>query len=230
MKPPATLAVLLEGFFTQRLMNQKQASPHTLRSYRDTFRLLLRFAQQCLNKSPSCLAFEEIDAPLVTSFLEDLETSRGITARSRNLRLTAIRSFFRYAAYEEPSRSSQIQRVLAMPSKRYTRSLIHFLDRSEIQALLAAPDQKTWYGRRDYTLLLVAVQTGLRLSELTGLQRKDVHLGVWRSRALHRERAKREMHSTDQDNRCCAENLVGGADDTQYRNSVPHSLRRSPQP
>ena len=178
MKPPATLAVLLEGFFTQRLMNQKQASPHTLRSYRDTFRLLLRFAQQCLNKSPSCLAFEEIDAPLVTSFLEDLETSRGITARSRNLRLTAIRSFFRYAAYEEPSRASQIQRVLAMPSKRYTRSLIHFLDRSEIQALLAAPDQKTWYGRRDYTLLLVAVQTGLRLSELTGLQHKDVHLGV----------------------------------------------------
>jgi site-specific recombinase XerC len=93
MKPPSTLAVLLEGFFTQRLMNQKRASPHTLRSYRDTFRLLLRFAQQCLNKSPSCLAFEEIDAPLVTSFLDDLETSRGITARSRNLRLTAIRSF-----------------------------------------------------------------------------------------------------------------------------------------
>lgn len=178
MNSTATLAVLLEGFFTQRLMNQRQASAHTLRSYRDTFRLLLRFAQQYLNKPPSALAFDEIDAPLITSFLEDLEKSRGITARSRNLRLTAIRSFFRYAAYEEPSRSSQIQRVLAMPSKRYTRSLIHFLDRSEIQALLAAPNQKTWYGRRDYALLLVAVQTGLRLSELTGLQRKDVQLGV----------------------------------------------------
>lgn len=178
MKPTVTLAPLLESFFTQRLMNQRQASPHTLRSYRDTFRLLLRFAQQRLNKPPSRLAFTEIDAPLIASFLEDLEKSRGITARSRNLRLTAIRSFFRYTAYEEPSCSSQIQRVLAMPSKRYTRPLIHFLDRSEVEALLAAPDQRTWYGRRDHTFLLVAVQTGLRLSELIGLQRKDVQLGT----------------------------------------------------
>jgi site-specific recombinase XerD len=178
MKSPATLAALLENFFTQRLMRQRQASPHTISSYRDTFRLLLTFAQGRLHKPPSRLDLTEIDAPLIAAFLDDLENSRGITARSRNLRLTAIRSFFHYAAYEEPSRASQIQRVLAIPSKRHTRALVHFLNRSEVDALLAAPDQKTWFGRRDHALLLVAVQTGLRLSELTGLQRPDVSLGT----------------------------------------------------
>ena len=178
MKSQASLAALLENFFTQRLMNQRQASPHTVGSYRDTFRLLLQFAQQRLYKSPALLAFEQIDAPMIAAFLDDLEKSRGITARSRNLRLTAIRSFFHYAAYEEPSRAAQIQRVLAIPGKRHTRSLVHFLSRPEIDALLAAPDQRTWFGRRDHALLLVAVQTGLRLSELTGLQRADVALGA----------------------------------------------------
>ena len=178
MKSPASLAALLENFFTQRLMNQRQASPHTISSYRDTFRLLLQFAQQRLHKSPALLAFEQIDAPMIAAFLDDLEKSRGITARSRNLRLTAIRSFFHYAAYEEPSHAAQIQRVLAIPGKRHTRSLVHFLNRPEIDALLAAPDQRTWFGRRDHALLLVAVQTGLRLSELTGLQRADVVLGA----------------------------------------------------
>jgi len=178
MKSKATLAALLENFFTQRLMNQRQASPHTISSYRDTFRLLLQFAQQRLHRPPARLAFEEIDAPMITAFLDDLEKNRGITARSRNLRLTAIRSFFHYAAYEEPSRAAQIQRVLAIPGKRHTRSLVHFLSRPEIDALLEAPDQGTWFGRRDHGLLLVAVQTGLRLSELTGLQRGDVVLGT----------------------------------------------------
>jgi site-specific recombinase XerD len=159
-------------------MNQRQASPHTISSYRDTFRLLLHFAQQRLHKSPARLAFEEIDAPLIAAFLDDLEKSRRITARSRNLRLTAIRSFFQYAAYEEPSRAAQIQRVLAIPGKRHTRALVHFLNRPEIDALLAAPDQETWFGRRDHALLLVAVQTGLRLSELTGLHRREVALGT----------------------------------------------------
>jgi site-specific recombinase XerD len=140
--------------------------------------LLLHFAQQRLHKSPARLAFEEIDAPLIAAFLDDLEKSRRITARSRNLRLTAIRSFFQYAAYEEPSRAAQIQRVLAIPGKRHTRALVHFLNRPEIDALLAAPDQETWFGRRDHALLLVAVQTGLRLSELTGLHRREVALGT----------------------------------------------------
>jgi site-specific recombinase XerD len=178
MKSNATLAALLENFFTQRLMSQRQASPHTISSYRDTFRLLLLFAQQRMHKPPSRLAFEEIDAPLIAAFLDNLEKSRGITARSRNLRLTAIRSFFHYAAYEEPSHAAQIQRVLAIPSKRHTRTLVHFLNRPEVDALLAAPDQQTWFGRRDHALLLVAVQTGLRLSELTSLQCHDVTLGT----------------------------------------------------
>jgi site-specific recombinase XerD len=178
MKYPATLAVLLENFFTQRLMNQRQASPHTISSYRDTFRLLLQFAQKRLHKPPARLAFQEIDAPMIAAFLDDLEKNRGITTRSRNLRLTAIRSFFHYAAYEEPSRAAQIQRVLAIPGKRHTRTLVHFLNRPEIDALLAAPEQKNWFGRRDHALLLVAVQTGLRLSELTGLRRGDVALGI----------------------------------------------------
>jgi site-specific recombinase XerD len=177
MKTSKTLAFLLESFFTQRLMKQRQASPHTISSYRDTFRLLLRFTRRWLNKPPSHLDFEEIDAPLVAAFLEDLEKSRNITPRSRNLRLTAIRSFFRYVSYEEPSCADQIQRVLAMASKRYTRPLVHFLDRSEVDALLRVPDQTTWLGRRDHALLPVAVQTGLRLSELTGLRRGDVTLG-----------------------------------------------------
>jgi site-specific recombinase XerD len=171
-----TVAPLLERFFTQRLMQQRQVSSHTISSYRDTFRLFLKFAQERLHKPPSQLKFEEIDVPLIVAFLDDLEKQRGLSARSRNLRLTAIHSFFRYAAFEAPAYSAQIQRVLAIPSKRFTRTLVRFLSRPEVDALLAAPDQRTWFGRRDHTFLLVAVQTGLRLSEMTGLKRADVTL------------------------------------------------------
>jgi len=176
MKPTPSFAVLLESFFTQRLMKQRLASPHTIRSYRDTFHLLLQFTQQRLRKQPSQLELTEIDAPLIGAFLDEMENSRSITARSRNVRLAAIRSFFRYAALEAPAQSAQIQRVLAIPSKRHTRRLVTFLTEAEVAALLAAPDQRTWSGRRDHALLLVAVQTGLRLSEMTGLQRQDVVL------------------------------------------------------
>ena len=164
----SNLAALLENFFVERMINQRQASPYTISSYRDTFRLLLQFAQRRLHKPPSRLALEDLDAPMITAFLNDLESNRKISARSRNLRLTAIRSFFHYAAYEEPAHASQIQRVLAIPGKRYSRTFVQFLNRPEVDALLAAPDQRTWLGRRDHALLLVAVQTGLRLSELTG--------------------------------------------------------------
>jgi len=174
MKSSSSFAVLLEGFFTERLMHQRQASPHTIASYRDTFRLLLQYTEKRLRKPPSRLTFEEIDAPLLAGFLNDLEKTRGITPRSRNLRLTAIRSFFHYAAYETPAHSAQIQRVLAIPGKRHDRVQIHFLTRAEVDALLNAPDRETWSGRRDHALLMVAVQTGLRLSELTGLKRQDV--------------------------------------------------------
>ena len=178
MTSTPSLAALLESFFTQRLMKQRSVSSHTISSYRDTFRLLLQFAQQRLGKPPSRLALEEIDAPLIVAFLDEMEKSRGISPRSRNLRLTAIRSFFHYAALEAPAQSAQIQRVLAIPGKRHIRTLVHFLTRPEVEALLAAPDQHRWSGRRDHALLLVAVQTGLRLSELTGIERQDVTLGA----------------------------------------------------
>ena len=178
MTPPASLAPLLERFFTQRLMQQRQASPHTISSYRDTFRQFLTFVQQRLHTPPSRLKFEEIEAPLIVAFLDGLEKQRGLSVRSRNLRLTAIHSFFRYAAFEAPAHSAQIQRVLAIPSKRFTRTLVQFLTRAEVDALLAAPDQHTWSGRRDHAFLLVAVQTGLRVSEMTGLTRADLVLGA----------------------------------------------------
>jgi len=127
---------------------------------------------------PVRLTFEVIDAPLIVAFLDHLEKHRGLSIRSRNLRLTAIHSFFRYAAFEALDHAAQIQRVLAIPSKRFTRTLVHFLTRPEVEALLAAPDQRTWFGRRDHAFLLVAAQTGLRLSEMTGMTRKDVTLGT----------------------------------------------------
>jgi site-specific recombinase XerD len=177
MIPPASLAALLERFFTGRLLQQRQASPHTVSSYRDTFRQFLKFVQQRLHKPPSRLNFEEIDAPLIVAFLDGLE-KHGLSVRSRNLRLTAFHSFFRYAAFEAPAHSAQIQRVLAIPSKRFTRTLVPFLTRAEVDALLAAPDQRSWFGRRDHAFLLVAAQTGLRVSEMTGITRADVIFGA----------------------------------------------------
>ncbi len=173
-----TFPTLLQRFFTQRLMQQKRVSAHTIKSYRDTFRLLLRFAQERLRTSPDRLAFEKIDAPFISAFLAEIEKTRGVGARTRNLRLTAIRSFFRFAAYEMPTHSAQIQRVLAMPAKRFDRRLIDFMTRSEVDALLNAPDRSTWKGRRDHALLLTTLQTGLRLSEVTGLKRQDVTFGT----------------------------------------------------
>lgn len=178
MTTPASLAPLLERFFTDRLMQQRQASPHTVSSYRDTFRQLLKFTQQRLHKTPSNLTFEQIDASLIVGFLDHLEKNHGLSIRSRNLRLTAIHSFFRYAALEAPDHSAQIQRVLAIPSKRFTRTLVRFLSRPEVDALLAAPNRGAWSGRRDHAFILTAAQTGLRLSEMTGLRRQDILLGT----------------------------------------------------
>jgi site-specific recombinase XerD len=177
MKTHATFPGLLEAFFTERLMRQRQASPHTIASYRDTFRLLLEFTQQRLKKSPSTLALEDLSAPLIGTFLDHLEKDRGNNARTRNARLAAIHSFFCYAALHEPAHCALIQRVLAIPSKRYDRKQIEFLTRPEVDALLATPDKTTWTGRRDQALLLLAVQTGLRVSELTALCCHDIVLG-----------------------------------------------------
>jgi len=178
MKTDTDFPALLQAFFTDRLLHQRQASPHTIASYRDTFRLLLAFAQKSLKKAPSALHLKDLDPPFLGAFLDHLEKERGNTARSRNVRLAALHSFFHYVALHEPGHSALAQRVLAIPSKRYHRKQIQFLTRPEIEALLAVPDQSTWAGRRDRTLLLVAVQTGLRVSELIGLGCQDVALGT----------------------------------------------------
>lgn len=178
MKTAASLAPLLEAFFTKRLIGQRKASPHTIAAYRDTFRLLLKFAEKRLGRMPAALTLEDLPAPFLASFLDHVETTRHCCARSRNLRLSALRSFFRFAALEAPQHAGLIQRVLAIPSKRHIRPVIDFLNREEIVAVLAVPDRTTWIGRRDHALLLTAVQTGLRLSELTGLTPQDIVLGV----------------------------------------------------
>jgi site-specific recombinase XerD len=173
----ATFQTLLQGFFTDRLLRQRQASPHTIASYRDTFRLLFRFVATQLGKTPSTLTTEDLPSAFVGKFLEHLEQQRGNSSRTRNARLAAIHSFFRYVAVAEPAHALLCQQVLAMPSKRHQRKTIAFLDAPEITALLAAPDLSTWIGRRDRTLLAVAIQTGLRVSELIGLRREHVVMG-----------------------------------------------------
>ena len=178
MKPGCNVATLIERYFTERLMRQRNVSVHTIASYRDTFRLLFMFAQVRLHKAPSALTLDELDAPFIGAFLSDLETNRGVGVTTRNLRLTAIRSFFRFVSFEEPAHSALIQRVLAIPSKRHDKREVNFLTHPEIEAILAVPDRTTWLGRRDHTLLLLAVQTGLRLSELISLNREAIHLGT----------------------------------------------------
>jgi site-specific recombinase XerD len=177
MTNATSFPVLLESFFTKRLIAERRASPHTIASYRDTFRLLLQFAEQRLAKAPSRLTLEDLQAPFLGVFLDNLESTRANGARSRNLRLTAIRSFFRYIALEAPQYAGLIQRVLAIPNKRHSRPLVGFLTRPEIDALLAAPDRNMWLGRRDHALLLTAIQTGLRLSEIISIRQHDISLG-----------------------------------------------------
>jgi integrase/recombinase XerD len=167
------LAPLLEAFFLERLQRQRRVSPHTIAAYRDTFRLLLRFAEARLGKLPSALVLSDIDTPFVTAFLDHLETERGNSPRSRNARLAAIRSFFRFASAREPAYGGLIQRVLDIPQKRFDRDLVTFLTRDEIDALQGAVDIASWRGRRDYTLLTLAGQTGLRVSELIALRAED---------------------------------------------------------
>ncbi|MGA8658603.1 MAG: site-specific integrase [Chthoniobacterales bacterium] len=178
MNTPADLSPLLESFFTQRLIAQRKVSPHTINSYRDTFCLLLKFAERRLGCPPSKLTLEKLAAPFLAAFLDDLEATRANAPRTRNLRLAAIRSFFRYAALEAPQHAGLIQRVLAIPNKRHSRPLVDFLTRPEIEALLSVVNRNTWIGRRDHAFLLTAVQTGLRLSELTSLRQQDISLGA----------------------------------------------------
>ena len=178
MKPAPDFSLLCQTFFAKRLIDQRKASPHTIAAYAQTFRLLVRFAEQRLETPPSKLSLAQLDSPFLAAFLDDLEKGRSNGARSRNARLAAIRSFYHYAALEMPQYAVLIQRVLAIPYKRLARPLVGYLAREEAEALLASVDQGTWLGRRNHAILLVAIQTGLRLSEITGLRRRDVALST----------------------------------------------------
>jgi len=172
------IAPTLQAFFTDRLITQRNSSPETIASYRDTMRLLLAYAHEQTGKQPFELDFADLDAPLIGAFLTHLETDRGNSCRTRNNRLAAIHSFFRYAALEHPEHAQRIARVMAIPTKRHQRKDICYLDPPEIKALLTAPDQSRWLGRRDHALLLTLIQTGLRASELTHLRVCDLHMGT----------------------------------------------------
>jgi integrase/recombinase XerD len=174
----SAFAPALQAFFTERLITQRNASPQTIAAYRDTFRLLLRFAHQQTRRQPFQLDIDDLDAPLIGAFLTHLEHDRGNSPRTRNARLGAIHSFYRYAALEHPEHAHTIARIMAIPTKRHERNIVSYLDLGEIKALLAAPDLRTWLGRRDHALLALIIQTGVRVSELTGLRIADVHLGV----------------------------------------------------
>jgi integrase/recombinase XerD len=173
-----TLAALVQQFFTDRLRTQMEASPNTIAGYRDTFRLLLRFASERTGRAPTRLKIEDLNAEMVGDFLVHIESERRNSARSRNTRLAAIRSFFRFVAVNEPAYLLHCQKILAMPGKRHVRRTVEFLDRPEIEALLAAPDRSTWVGRRDHAILTLALQTGLRASELIGVRRCDIVTGT----------------------------------------------------
>ncbi len=169
---------LLQRFFTERLVTQQGASPHTVAGYRDTFRVLFRFATERLGRAPSALRLEDLDAAFLEAFLVHLERDRGNHPRTRNQRLAALHGFFRYVALSEPAFSLHCQRILAIPPKRFERGPVEFLTEEETTALVSAPNADTWIGQRDRTLLLVAAQTGLRNSEITSLRRQDVDLGI----------------------------------------------------
>jgi site-specific recombinase XerD len=172
------IAPTLQAFFTDRLTQQRQASPRTIAVYRDTLRLLLGFVHRRTGKTPSRLDWDDLDVTVITAFLHHLETERHNSTRTRNVRLTAVRSLFAYAALRHPEHALLMQRVLAIPPKRFDKRMVTFLTAPEVDALVAAPDQFRWEGRRDRVLLLLAIQTGLRVSELTGLDCGDVTFGI----------------------------------------------------
>jgi len=193
------IAPALQAFFTDRLITQRNASPQTIAAYRDTFRLLLRFAHARTGKQPFELDIDDLDAPLIGAFLTHLERDRGNSPRTRNARLGAIHSFYRFAALEHPEHAHTIARVMAIPAKRHERSTVCYLDLTEIKALLAAPDRGTWLGRRDRALLALMIQTGVRVSELTGLHVSNVHLGTGRHiRVQGKGRKRRATPLTDE--------------------------------
>jgi integrase/recombinase XerD len=191
--PEPTLAGMLQDFFLKRLMNQRNASPHTVASYRDTFRLLLQHVNARTHKTPCSLTLEDLDARAILDFLDHVETNRGNTASSRNVRLSAIRSFFHYCAYQAPGSMAAIQKVLSIPTKRTTHGDVGFLSIEEMQAIIAAPDLSTWSGMRDHTMFATLYNTGARVSEITGMKLMDLSLSTPSVRIHGKGRKQRVM-------------------------------------
>lgn len=226
----SSLAPTLQAFFTDRLLAQRGASPNTIAAYRDTFRLLLRFAHDKTNKAPSQLDLADLDAVLIGAFLDHLERERGCSVSTRNARLAAVRSLFGYAAFRHPEHAELIQRVLAIPNKHGDQALVSFLTRTETEALLASPDRSTSVGRRDHALLVVALQTGLRVSELIALRRQDVELGTGahlRSRGKRRkQRCTPLTRETSAVVRVWLREHPGGPDDPLFPGPTGRPLTR----
>src|SRR4051794_1636164 len=186
MKPAAlSLGPHLQAFFTEHLTHHKRVSPQTLASVRDSFRLLLEFLRTRTGIEPAALQLTDLHAPAILAFLDYLEQNRANSVRSRNVRLSAIRTFFRYVGLRDPDRLGQVTQIMAIPVKRQDKKLITALTREEMDALLAAPDQRTWTGRRDHALLLTMYNTGARVSEMTGLQIQQVRFGAKTYIELH---------------------------------------------
>jgi integrase/recombinase XerD len=226
----SALAPTMQAFFTERLIGQRQASAHTITAYRDAFRLLLVFAQQRTGIEPHALDIDDLDAALVTAFLDHLEQERGNTPRTRNARLAAVRSLYRYAALRHPEHAATIARVLAIPTKRHDRAIVCYLDEQETAALLAAPDQARWIGRRDHALMTLTVQTGPRVSELTTLRCQDAHLaGTPHIQATGKGRKQRitplTKHTTDV-LRCSTKERAGAPNQPLFPTSRGRALSR----
>src|SRR3954451_6006281 len=224
------LAPTLQGFFTDRLTRQRNASQHTIAGYRDTWRMLLSFATAHTGIVPSLLDLDEIDAPLIAAFLDHLENDRGNSIRTRNTRLAAIHSLFGYAALIHPEHAQSISRVLAIPPKRFDRALICYLTDAEVDALLAACDQTTWTGRRDHTMLLLAVQTGLRISELIDLTQADVHLGPGAHVVCHGKGRKDRATPLTTNTRTVLRDWLGEHIAKPHSADVPQPTRTAPEP
>jgi len=224
------LAPTLEAFFTERLMTQRHASPNTVAAYRDAWRLLLRFANNQTGKEPCRLDLADLDAPLIGDFLEHLEHERRNSVRTRNARLAAIRSFFRYAALRHPEHAALIARVLDIPTKRYTRAEVPYLTEPEVDALVAAPDRRTWAGRRDHALIAVAVQTGLAGVGAHRPAQRGRPARHRRPCALLRKGKEDEVHPPPARDRRRAEGLDARAPGHAQRPAVPLPSRNSAQP
>ncbi|MDB4971837.1 MAG: integrase [Myxococcaceae bacterium] len=220
-----TLSALIQGFFTDRLTRQLRASANTVEAYRDTFRLLLQFAEKSKGLNVSRLLVEHIDAALVTDFLEHLEKVRGNAVRTRNARLAALRSFFRYVAIRDPARMHLSSRIIAIPEKRHERRPVSYLERHEAEAIVAAASGATWLGRRDRALLVVAMQCGLRVSELIQLRREDVVTGRGAHLRCMGKRSKGEMHTASQGHRADARRVASRDQRRGSRSRIHDQLR-----